>query len=228
MERRAFITGLMALATLTPNLTVNAMTNDIKHIVLAGDSIFDNDGYVPGEPGVIEQLRMSVPKDWSAAKIAVDGDCIRHVYSRVENLPTHYTDMVLSIGGNDALGYSTIIDEMDSIEDLPRLAARPMTEFRKDYQTLLDHLIALDVKLSVCTIYTAVPFDNAEWREYVPIALNLFNSIIKEEAQKRNIDVIDIDKVCTEPADFAAVSPIEPSAIGGQKIVDLIIEHLSV
>lgn len=38
----------------------------VKHICLMGDSIFDNDGYVPGEPGVIEQLRRAIPKTWSA------------------------------------------------------------------------------------------------------------------------------------------------------------------
>jgi hypothetical protein len=29
----------------------------MKHVVLLGDSIFDNTVYVPGKPAVIEQLR---------------------------------------------------------------------------------------------------------------------------------------------------------------------------
>ncbi len=58
----------------------------IKHIVLAGDSIFDNDGYVIGEAGVIEQMRMSLPSEWSTSKVAVDGDCFRHVSDQIRNL----------------------------------------------------------------------------------------------------------------------------------------------
>lgn len=202
------------------------MTDAIKHICLAGDSIFDNDGYVMGEPGVIEQLRTSIPADWSASKIAVDGDCIRHVYSRVEDFPTNITDLVLSIGGNDAIGYSEIIDQATSIEDLQRLAQEPAKSFRKDYQKLLDHLFGLETKLHVCTIYTAVPFPDPVWRQYVPLALAFFNAIIVEEATARNIPVIRLELVCTEDTDFAEISPIEPSAIGGQKIIDAIIAHL--
>lgn len=202
------------------------MTNEVKHIAMAGDSIFDNDGYVPNGPGVIEQLRASMPEDWSAIKIAVDGDCIRHVYSRVEDFPSYITDLVLSIGGNDALGYSSILNDAKSLSDIPSLVSAPASEFRANYQTLLDHLLCLETNLHVCTIYTAVPFEDALWRQFVPPALDVFNTIIKEEATARNVGVIEIDKICTEEEDYSKVSPIEPSAIGGQKIVNAIIEHL--
>ena len=36
------------------------------HVVLLGDSIFDNGRYVPGEPAVIDQLRSALPKGWTA------------------------------------------------------------------------------------------------------------------------------------------------------------------
>lgn len=197
-----------------------------KHIVLAGDSIFDNDGYVPNGPGVIEQMRTSIPDDWSAIKIAIDGDCIRHVYSRVEDFPEYITDLVLSIGGNDALGYASILDRAKSIQDIPDLVHAPAQEFRKNYGELIDHLLTLNVTLHVCTIYTAVPFEDKLWRQYVPLALNFFNQIIKNEADKRDINVIEIDKVCILDEDYSKVSPIEPSAVGGQKIVNAIIDCL--
>jgi hypothetical protein len=47
----------------------------MPHIVLLGDSIFDNAAYVPGEPPVIEQLRAHLPKNWQATLLAVDGVC---------------------------------------------------------------------------------------------------------------------------------------------------------
>ncbi len=202
------------------------MSTKQKHITLAGDSIFDNDGYVPNEPGVITQLRTSIPKDWSATKIAVDGDCIRHVYSRVTDFPDYITDLVLSIGGNDALGYSSALNNAKSPNDIPSLVAKPAAEFRANYKALLSHLSTLNCTLHVCTIYTAVPFEDPLWRQYVPLALGLFNTIIKEEAKALGVGVIEIDKVCVDDADYSKASPIEPSAIGGQKIVDEIIQHL--
>ena len=202
------------------------MEHNQKHITLAGDSIFDNDGYVPNGPGVIAQLRTVIPKNWSASKIAVDGDCIRHVYSRVENFPDYITDLVLSIGGNDALGYSSALNHAKSAHDIPELVKAPAIEFQGNYRALLEHLQTLNCKLHVCTIYTAVPFEDPLWRQYVPLALTLFNAIIKEEAKALGVGVIEIDKVCTQDADYSKVSPIEPSVIGGQKIVDEIIRHL--
>ena len=46
----------------------------MKHIVLLGDSIFDNAAYVNGGPEVIEQLRSILPQDWQATLLAIDGN----------------------------------------------------------------------------------------------------------------------------------------------------------
>jgi hypothetical protein len=43
------------------------------HVVLLGDSIFDNAAYVPERPAVIEQLRHALPKAWKATLLAIDG-----------------------------------------------------------------------------------------------------------------------------------------------------------
>jgi len=203
------------------------MTRSSRHISLAGDSIFDNDGYVPGEPGVIEQIRMSMPNDWSAIKIAVDGDCIRHVYKRVEEFPDYLTDLVISIGGNDAMGYSHLLKDAKSLADIPRLTQGPASEFRANYAVLMDHLLRLDCALHVCTVYQNIPFPDPLWRTAVPIALAEFNKVIQEEAGIRKIPVIHLHEICVSDEDYSIVSPIEPSAIGGQKIVDGIIDHLS-
>ena len=50
------------------------------HVVLFGDSIFDNARYVPDRPPVIEQVRRSLPSGWRATLLAVDG----HVTSDVQ------------------------------------------------------------------------------------------------------------------------------------------------
>ena len=43
------------------------------HVVLLGDSIFDNGDYVKPKPAVIEQLKKALPKGWKTTLAAVDG-----------------------------------------------------------------------------------------------------------------------------------------------------------
>ena len=40
-----------------------------QHLVLLGDSIFDNAAYVPGGPSVIEHLRRILGGDWRATVV---------------------------------------------------------------------------------------------------------------------------------------------------------------
>ena len=39
------------------------------HVILLGDSIFDNARYVPGGPSVIEQLRRALPDGWPSMAV---------------------------------------------------------------------------------------------------------------------------------------------------------------
>jgi hypothetical protein len=45
----------------------------MNHLVLLGDSIFDNAAYVPGGPDVRAQLQERLPHDWRVTLLAVDG-----------------------------------------------------------------------------------------------------------------------------------------------------------
>ena len=45
-----------------------------QHVVLLGDSIFDNGSYVPGEPSVPEQGQRQLPHGWQGTRRAGDGD----------------------------------------------------------------------------------------------------------------------------------------------------------
>ena len=45
----------------------------MRHVILLGDSIFDNARYVPGGPPVIDQVREALPQGWLASLLAVDG-----------------------------------------------------------------------------------------------------------------------------------------------------------
>jgi hypothetical protein len=197
------------------------------HVVLAGDSIFDNDVYVPGEPGVLSQLKQSLPAGWVASKVAVDGDVIADVRRQVKNLPPGVTDLIVSVGGNDALGHAHLLEGVRAPEHLSQIMQGPLAGFRAEYAAMLDHLLPFSARLQVCTIYTAIPFAEPLWRAYAPLAIAQFNQAIVAEAAARGVPVLRLDLACTEEGDYSGLSPIEPSAQGGQKIVDLIVAALA-
>ena len=191
-----------------------------------GDSIFDNDEYIPGEPGVIEQLRRSIPKAWSAFKVAVDGDCIEDIPNQLERVPTHATEIVVSIGGNDLMKFRHLLAQVAQGARLEELIASPLADFEIAYGWMLDTVSARGLPVSACTVYTAIPFAEPEMRDHAPSAIGAFNAQIIRLAEARGIPVIRLDMVCTDERDYSEMSPIEPSSQGGQKIVDAILQTL--
>ena len=198
----------------------------MRHVVLLGDSIFDNGIYVPGHPAVIEQLRDKLPEAWSATLLARDGDVTGDVAQQIEDLPEDATDLVISAGGNDALGHSHLLDKVDSLVELPEVLAEVLPSFEHAYAAMLEEVLALGRSTTVCTIYDRCPFPQAEWRERVPIALEAFNNYILDMAAARDVSAIELRDICTDTNDYSTVSPIEPSHIGGEKISRAILEHL--
>jgi len=55
----------------------------MPHLILLGDSIFDNARYTAGGPAVIRQVSALVPSGWRASLLAVDGSIAKHVSSQV-------------------------------------------------------------------------------------------------------------------------------------------------
>jgi hypothetical protein len=96
----------------------------MKHIVLLGDSIFDNAAYVSGGPDVIRQLHSQLPEGWKATLKAIDGSVIDCVRKQLSELPLDVTHLVISVGGNDALNHASMLEEKaHSVADtLNRLA----------------------------------------------------------------------------------------------------------
>ncbi len=197
-----------------------------KHICLMGDSIFDNDEYIPGEPGVIEQMRRSIPKTWGAFKVAVDGDCIEDIPNQLEKVPMHTTDIVVSIGGNDLMKFRHLLAQVAEGANLEELIASPLADFEIAYGWMLDTISERGLRLSVCSIYTSIPFAEPEMRAHAPSAIGAFNEIILRLAEARGVSVVRLDAVCADVDDFSEMSPIEPSSKGGQKIVDAILQTL--
>src|SRR5215216_1184181 len=81
------------------------------HVVLLGDSIFDNGAYVPGEPDVVRQVQARLPQDWRASLCAVDGAVTLDVARQLPRIPRDATHLVVSVGGNDALRRSRVMQQ---------------------------------------------------------------------------------------------------------------------
>lgn len=79
------------------------------HILLLGDSIFDNGAYVPGQPDVICQLQEELGLGWQATLLAVDGAVCADVPRQLSHVPVDASLLVVSAGGNDALMVSGVL-----------------------------------------------------------------------------------------------------------------------
>ena len=195
------------------------------HVVLLGDSIFDNARYVPGGPSVIEHLRRCLPPGWDATLLARDGAAASDVLRQLERLPDDATHLVISAGGNDALDHSSLLlhEPAQSFAEVLTHLADIRARFREDYRRMLQEVVGRGKATAACTVYDAIPgLDRVE-----EVGLCLFNDVILREAFRAAAPILDLRLVCTEAADFSRSSPIEPSAIGGGKIARLVARAVS-
>ena len=195
------------------------------HLVLLGDSIFDNASYVPGGAPVVEQLRRRLPRGARATLLAVDGAVCASVGPQLRRLPDDATHLFVSVGGNDALGHSGVLEEVDrpAGEVVAALTDVQQT-FRHEYRAMLRAVLGAGRPAAVCTVYDAVPGLVSE----AVTLLSLFNDVIVREAAREGLAVLDLRLICDEPRDYSTVSPIEPSEQGGHKIVERIVYALTV
>ena len=199
------------------------------HLILLGDSVFDNGVYVqPGQADVTTHLNAKLkPKGWTIDVRAVDGHVVSNIEGQLgsEPIPKPCT-FVLSAGGNDALGHIHLLQE--PIPDGTMASALMLfhgikERFRGQYANALDLILGHEQPLIVCTIYNP-RYPESDLQALAKTALSFFNDVITEEALRKGVPIIDLRDVCSDPPDFA--NPIEPSEIGGDKITDAIITHL--
>jgi lysophospholipase L1-like esterase len=192
----------------------------MTHIVLLGDSIFDNAAYVDGGPDVVRQLRELLPASARATLNALDGAVIADLRRQLQALPRDASHLVVSVGGNDALGEAGLLDRrVSSMAEALDLLTQVRERFRSAYARMLDEVLQHRLPLAVCTIYEA-RFPEPITRRLAATALTALNDAITREAFARNVDCIDLRILCDDDRDFA--NPIEPSVHGGAKIASAI------
>ena len=197
----------------------------MKHIVLLGDSVFDNKAYVGGGPDVIAHIRRQIPAGWKASLHAVDGSVVENVRKQVLDLPDDATHLVVSAGGNDAiLTYDILRQKVASSAEVLNKRADISGEFEYRYREMLEGVLSLKKPTAVCTIYyprIPEPFT----QKIAVAALATFNDVIIRRAFLAGVPLIDLRLVCDEDSDYA--NEIEPSEKGGGKIAAAIVRLVS-
>jgi hypothetical protein len=188
----------------------------MKHIVLLGDSIFDNAAYVNGGPDVIRQLRAILPRDWQATLLAVDGSVTTDVIDQIPEIPASATHLIVSIGGNDGLSRVDVLQsKVRSVGEAVDQLAALRAQFHQNYHRMLTGLLARKLPLALCTVYDP-RFPDPFMQRLTTTALNIFNDCILREAITHGLPVLDLRLVCSEAEDYA--NEIEPGIPGGRKI----------
>jgi hypothetical protein len=195
------------------------------HIVLLGDSVFDNGAYVAGGPDVVRQLREILPAGWRATLRAVDGAVTGSVARQLANVPADASHLVVSVGGNDALGHVGVLeDATNSIAGALTRLADIGGGFGRDYAAMCDAVLARGLPTVLCTIYEP-RFPDPRLQRLAVTALTLFNDVITRAAFGRGLPLVDLRLVCDEDADFA--NPIEPSVQGGAKLARAVLRAVT-
>lgn len=199
----------------------------MTHLVLLGDSIFDNAAYVGAQPDVVRQVRVRLGDRGRASLAAVDGAVTASVAQQLRRVPDDATHLVVSVGGNDALRHVGVFeDRAPSIAHALNRLADIADAFGQGYRAMLEVVAARRLPLAVCTIYDP-RFPDPRLQRLAVTGLALFNDVILREAVARGLPVIDLRIVCDRDEDYA--NAIEPSAKGGEKIaaaiVRLVAEH---
>ncbi|MFL6196478.1 MAG: SGNH/GDSL hydrolase family protein [Thermoanaerobaculia bacterium] len=111
-----------------------------RHVVLLGDSIFDNGAYTGREPDVATHLSTLLP-EWRTSLLAVDGSTISNLPDQLGGVPEDASHLVISIGGNDALLNSDLLElPARSTAEALEMFARRIADFESGYRDAIARL----------------------------------------------------------------------------------------
>ena len=148
----------------------------MKHILLAGDSIFDNKSYLkPDQLSVSQHLKSQMPSD-KVSLLATDGAKISDIKTQIDNIPADGTHLVISAGGNDALSHINIFNQpCGSIGYALERLCTIRDEFDEKYWELITLAHDKDIPLTLCTIY--YPNFANPYPFYLKAAAGLFQAV---------------------------------------------------
>ena len=214
-----FIVAVSYWTTYNSSLFESFETKNIEQpIVLLGDSILKNNSYVSNGKGIDNLLEER--NNGQIYSLAENNSKIVDIYSQIDKIPLELnnksTNIFLSAGGNDILSF--YVDQKEDATDTSVL--NPMfsayKKLLKSIQTRMDktRIVLLDIYYP----------DNMTYKQFHPI-IKEWNTKIYEYANKNNYTILKISNHLTQNNDFTM--GIEPSAAGGEKISNMILQTIS-
>jgi hypothetical protein len=214
-----FIVAVSYWTTYNSSLFESFKTNKSSDtIVLLGDSILKNNSYVSNGKSVDNLLEER--SNGTIYSLAENNSKIVDIYFQIDKIPielnNNSTNIFLSAGGNDILSF--YVDQTENATDASAL--NPMfSAYKKlieSIQTKLDK-----ARIVILDIYYP---NNMTYKPFHPI-IKEWNDKIYDYANKNNYSILKISNHLTQSSDFTM--GIEPSATGGEKITDMILQTIS-
>lgn len=185
------------------------MTND-DIIVLIGDSILNNNMYVPLGKSVADNIKLISENNIIIG--AKDGATIDTCYYQLNNIinsENYY--LFISIGGNDILNHS--------YEKINKNENDEFEKIKEKYIKFLDFVEKTYPKTKIYLFNLYYPTDE-KYKKYKNV-IKQWNEMISSLNSK--YEILRLDNLLTNSSDFT--HGIEPSAIGSEKIAKLIIKN---
>lgn len=187
----------------------------MPQMVLLGDGILANGKHTNKEPDTAATIRGLLP-GWTVMLLAGEGSAMSAVPAQLQRLPANPDLVVLSVGGNDAMEHTDLLQQpaKSSGETLDALIAM-VDGFTQKYEALVRTVRGRAPRLILCTIYEP-PLVGKNTASRARVLVTLLNDRILRTAYRSGSDVLDLRAICTGPEDFRM--QIEPSASGAAKI----------
>jgi lysophospholipase L1-like esterase len=186
------------------NNTKEGLTNE-DTIVLIGDSILNNNMYVPIGESVADNIKLLHENDVIIG--AKDGATISTCYQQLNmnniiNSENYY--LFISIGGNDILNNND----------------KNLDNLKKKYIELIDFIKNKYSKTKINLLNLYFPSDE-KYDKYKKNIIE-WNEMISSLCKKYKYNLLRLDNLLTNTSDFT--HGIEPSVIGSKKIAKLIVD----
>jgi len=187
----------------------------MPHLVLLGDGILANGAHTRQEPDTALTIRQLLP-GWTVTLLAAEGAPIAAVSTQVQRIPANPDLVVLSVGGNDAIEHTDIMQQpaVSSGETLDALI-KLVEGFAEKYEGAVKTVRDRAPRVVLCTIYEP-PLVGKNTASRARVVLTLLNDRVMRTAYRWGLDVLDLRAICTSPGDFTL--QIAPSAAGAAKI----------
>jgi len=189
--------------------------NQISNMVLIGDSIFDNQPYVPEDKSVKAYLteKTKIPNLMLAKDEATCSDTMIQYKHIPEEFNTPNTALFISMGANDILNSY----ENDSVQDDGK--------FNLIWNSYKNNILHIkDTTTSKIVLTNVYYVTDPLYSKYLPMT-RTWNKKIQVFAKQENINVLDLSKSLTKSRDFT--NGIEPSVIGGELLVNSLLSTIS-